>query len=124
LQFPKATPLQLPDPICRYEIKCNDCLSELSRYNRVGVFIYDPEKDLIFSALQKSSQWNVVQQMYLKELRKRTLTLKGETQTVVIVDHRIDGAFMDWLLRQQHGYELLYNQDGDLELRIQIPEAD
>ena len=94
-----------PDPVVRYERKCEDCIAELSRLNRVGIFIYDPEKELVFSGLQKSSEWTIVQQLYLKDLRKRNATLKGNT-TSMVIEGQMNGDFADWLLRQQNPYAI------------------
>ena len=124
LELPQTQPLKIPDPVLRYETKCTDCQAELSRYNRVGVFVYDPEKDLIFSGMQKASEWDVVQLMYMKELRKKTTTLKGETQTLELNRDGLDGAFLDWLLRQTNSYELSKDQQGNLQLRFVLPSAD
>ncbi len=124
LELPQTQPLKVPDPVLRYEAKCTACQAELSRYNRVGVFIYDPEKEIIMSALQKASEWDVVQLMYMKELRKKTPTLKGETQTLELDLDGLDGAFMDWLLRQANSYELSKDQQGKLQLRFVLPSAD
>jgi hypothetical protein len=113
----------VPDPVCRFEIKCTDCQAELSRYNRVGVFIFDPEKEIIVSALQKTSEWDVVQLMYLKEMRKKTPMMKGETQTIQLAPNGLEGALIDWLLRQQNGYELDKDQEGELQLRYILPTS-
>jgi hypothetical protein len=94
-----------PDPVVRYERKCEDCIAELSRLNRVGIFIYDPEKELVFSGLQKASEWTIVQQLYLKDLRKRNATLKGNT-TSMVIEGQMNGDFADWLLRQQNPYAI------------------
>ena len=124
LQLPEVKTMALPDPICRYERKCDDCSSALSRYNRVGIFIYDSEKELIVSAAQKESEWDLVQLMYLKEMRKKTSPLKGATEILEIEDAQIDGAFIDWLLRQQNGYELSRDADGKLSLKYLVPSQD
>jgi hypothetical protein len=124
LELPQTQPLKIPDPVLRYETKCTDCQAELSRYNRVGVFAYDPEKDLIMSGMQKASEWDVVQLMYMKELRKKTPTLKGETQTLELNRDGLDGAFVDWLLRQANSYELSKDQQGNLQLRFVLPSVD
>ena len=124
LQLPEVKTMALPDPICRYERKCDDCSSALSRYNRVGIFIYDSEKELIVSASQKESEWDLVQLMYLKEMRKKTSPLKGATEILEIEDAQIDGAFIDWLLRQQNGYELSRDADGKLSLKYLVPSQD
>ena len=124
LQLPEVKTMALPDPICRYERKCDDCSSVLSRYNRVGIFIYDSEKELIVSASQKESEWDLVQLMYLKEMRKKTSPLKGATEILEIEDAQIDGAFIDWLLRQQNGYELSRDADGKLSLKYLKPSQD
>ena len=124
LQLPEVKTMALPDPICRYERKCDDCSSVLSRYNRVGIFIYDSEKELIVSASQKESEWDLVQLMYLKEMRKKTSPLKGATEILEIEDAQIDGAFIDWLLRQQNGYELSRDADGKLSLKYLVPSQD
>jgi glutaredoxin-related protein len=122
LQLPEYKKVIPPDPICRYELRCSDCLNELSRFNRVGVFIYDDQKEMIISAVQKESQWNLVQQMYLKEMRKRDAALlKGSTQQVVLEESVTDGAFMDWLLRQNNGYELFKDEQGQLQLKFVQP---
>ena len=123
LQIPQPQPLIVPDPVCRFEIKCTDCQAELSRYNRVGVFIFDPEKEIIVSALQKTSEWDVVQLMYLKEMRKKTPVMKGETQTIQLAPNGLEGALIDWLLRQQNGYELDKDQEGELQLRYILPTS-
>jgi hypothetical protein len=121
LQIPEMKKVILPDPISRYELRCSDCPSELSRFNRVGVFIYDDQKELIISAVQKESQWDLVQQMYLKEMRKRNVSLKGPTQTLLLEQRNLDGAFMDWMLRQHNGYELFRDEQGQLQLRYILP---
>ena len=123
IQIPQPQPLKVPDPVCRFEIKCTDCQAELSRYNRVGVFIFDPEKEIIVSALQKTSEWDVVQLMYLKEMRKKTPVMKGETQTIQLAPNGLEGALIDWLLRQQNGYELDKDQEGELQLRYILPTS-
>ena len=120
-EIPKNQPLTLPDPLVRYEIKCTDCLAALSRYNRVGVFVYDPEKEIVMSAMQKGSEWDVVQLMYMKELRKKTPTIKGETKTLELDLNGLDGAFMDWLLRQTNSYELSKDQQGKLQMSYTLP---
>ena len=124
LQLPEVKTMALPDPICRYERKCDDCSSALSRYNRVGIFIYDSEKELIVSAAQKESEWDLVQLMYLKEMRKKTFPLKGATEIIEIEAAQIDGAFIDWLLRQQNGYELSRDANGKLSLKYLKPSQD
>jgi hypothetical protein len=123
IQIPQTQTLQVPDPICRFEIKCIDCQAELSRYNRVGVFIFDPEKEVIVSALQKTSEWDVVQLMYLKEMRKKMPVLKGEIQTIALDPKGLDGAFIDWLLRQPNGYEISSESDAK-QLRVVLPNKD
>ena len=123
LELPQTQPLKVPDPVVRYEIKCTACQEALSRYNRAGVFIYDPEKEVIVSALQKASDWDVVQLMYLKEMRKKTVALKGASQTLTLDPEGVDGAFVDWLLRQQNGYELVKDQEGKLEIKYLVPDA-
>ena len=107
----------------RYEIKCAACQEEISRYNRVGVVVYDPQKEVIVSALQKASDWDVVQLMYLKEMRKKAVALKGASQTLLLDPEGVDGAFVDWLLRQQNGYELIKEQEGKLQIRYLVPDA-
>jgi hypothetical protein len=121
LQIPEIKKVILPDPVSRYELKCSDCPSELRRYNRVGVFIYHDQKELIISAVQRESQWDLVQQMYLKEMRKRYASLKGATQTLPLEQHNFDGAFMDWMLRQNNGYELFRDEQGQFQLRYILP---
>ncbi len=124
LELPQTQALKIPDPVLRYETKCTDCLTELSRYNRIGVFVYDPEKEIIMSGMQKASEWDVVQLMYMKELRKKTPTLKGETQTLELNRDGLDSAFVDWLLRQSNGYELSKDQQGNLQIRFVLPSVD
>ena len=124
LQLPEVKPMVLADPVCHFERKCEDCSAALSRYNRVGIFIYDSEKELILSASQKESEWDLVQLMYLKEMRKKTSSIKGPYQTVVIDEAEIDGAFIDWLLRQQNSYELMRDEKGVLKLRYIVSEKD
>jgi hypothetical protein len=124
IQMPQNQTLQLPDPICRFEMKCTDCQAELTRYNRVGVFIFDPEKEIIVSALQKTSEWDAVQLMYLKEMRKKMPVLKGETQTIQIDPQGMDGALIDWLLRQQNGYALGKDNEGQLQIKVVQPKLD
>ncbi len=121
LQLPQVKTIQLPDPVSRFELKCSDCAAELTRFNRVGVFVYDDQKEMLVSALQKESQWNVVQLMYLKEMRKRSVNLKGATQTIVLEESGLDGAFVDWLLRQHNGYELFIDEQGQAQLRYILP---
>ena len=121
LEIPQVKSIQLPDPVSRFELKCVDCATELTRFNRVGVFIYDEQKEMLVSALQKESQWSVVQLMYLKEMRKRSTNLKGATQTLVLEEDGIDGAFVDWLLRQHNGYELFVDEKGQKQLRYVFP---
>lgn len=121
LQLPQVKTIQLPDPVSRFELKCSDCAAELTRFNRVGVFVYEDQKEMLVSALQKESQWNVVQLMYLKEMRKRSVNLKGATQTIVLEESGLDGAFVDWLLRQHNGYELFIDEQGQAQLRYILP---
>jgi hypothetical protein len=121
LQLPQVKSIQLPDPICRFELRCTDCQEALTRFNRVGVFVYDDQKEMIVSAMQKESQWSVVQLMYLKEMRKRSTNLKGATQTLVLEQNKLDGAFVDWLLRQHNGYELFIDEQEQIQLRYVVP---
>jgi hypothetical protein len=60
----------------------------------------------------------------MKELRKKTPTLKGETQTLELKRDGLDGAFVDWLLRQSNGYELSKDQQGNLQIRFVLPSVD
>ena len=76
---------------------------------------------MIVSAMQKESQWSVVQLMYLKEMRKRSTNLKGATQTLVLEQSELDGGFVDWLLRQHNGYELFIDEQGQIQLRYLVP---
>jgi len=121
LQIPQVKSIQLPDPVSRFEFKCSECAAELTRFNRVGVFVYDDQKEILVSALQKESKWSVVQLMYLKEMRKRSAVLKGATQTIVLEETGLDGAFVDWLLRQHNGYELFIDEQGKAQLRYILP---
>jgi hypothetical protein len=124
LQLPEVKPVTLPDPVCRFERKCEDCSDALSRYNRVGVFIYDVEKECIVSASQKESEWDLVQLMYLKEMRKKTSTIKGDFETIVLDASGLDGAFVDWLLRQQNSYELFKDAEGKHNIKYVLPAQD
>jgi hypothetical protein len=121
LEIPQVKSIQLPDPVSRFELKCSDCAAELTRFNRVGVFVYDDQKEMIVSALQKESQWSVVQLMYLKEMRKRSANLKVATETLVLEESGLEGAFVDWLLRQHNGYELFIDKQGQAQLRYILP---
>jgi hypothetical protein len=87
------------------------------------VFIFDPEKEVIVSALQKTSEWDVVQLMYLKEMRKKMPVLKGEIQTIALDPKGLDGAFIDWLLRQPNGYEISSESDAK-QLSVVLPNKD
>jgi hypothetical protein len=113
--LPQIQSIIPPDPVVRYERKCQDCIAELSKLNRVGIFIYDPEKELVFSGLQKESEWTIVQQLYLKDLRKRNASLKGNT-TSIIMEGEMNGDFADWLLRQQNPYAIEQTPQG-LQIR-------
>ena len=124
LQLPEVKPIALPDPVCRFERKCEDCTDALSRYNRVGVFVYDGEKELILSASQKESEWDLVQLMYLKEMRKKTSAMKGDFETIVLDAAGLDGAFVDWLLRQQNSYELFKDDKGKYNIKYVLPTQD
>jgi hypothetical protein len=124
LQLPEVKPIALPDPVCRFERKCEDCTDALSRYNRVGVFVYDGEKELIVSASQKESEWDLVQLMYLKEMRKKTSAMKGDFETIVLDAAGLDGAFVDWLLRQQNSYELFKDAEGKYNIKYVLPTQD
>jgi hypothetical protein len=59
--------------------------------------------------------------MYLKEMRKRSTNLKGKTQTLLLEESGMDGAFVDWLLRQHNGYELFIDDQGQTQLRYILP---
>ena len=109
--LPQIQTIIPPDPVVRYERKCEDCIAELSKLNRVGIFIYDPEKEMIYSGIQKESEWTVVQQLYLKDLRKRNATLKGNT-TSMRIEGQMIGDFADWLLRQQNPYAIQQTPQG------------
>ncbi len=51
-------------------------------------------------------------------------TLKGETQTLELNRDVLDGAFVDWLLRQANSYELSKDQQGILQIRFVLQSAD
>lgn len=121
LQIPVKQTLVLPDPLLRFELRCSDCQQELTRLNRVGVFTYDDEKEVIMSPIMKESAFDLVQLMYMKELRKRTAVLKGATENMLL-DADIDGAFMDFLLRQNAAYELQEGGQGRYKLIYQRSE--
>ena len=109
LQIPKTQSIIPPDPYIRYELKCEECTDDLTRLNRVGVFVYNEERGAIQSAIQKQSSFTKLQQLYLKDMRKRSAALKGDIQ-VVDLAQPIDGAFADWFLRQQNAYQLDFAQ--------------
>jgi hypothetical protein len=69
----------------------------------------------------KESAFDLVQLMYMKELRKRTAVLKGATENILL-DADIDGAFMDFLLRQNAAYELQEEAQGRYKLMYQRSE--
>ena len=114
MQIPKKQTIIPPDPVIRYELKCDDCQSQLTRLNRVGVFVYNEDKSIVYSPTQKQSDFTSMQQLYLKDLRKRNATFKSKTSSKIF-EEIINGGFADWLLRQQNHYQFSVGQ-GALEI--------
>jgi hypothetical protein len=121
LKIPLIQTLVPPDPVLYYEKKCDECSTELARYNRVGVFVYDEEKELLMSAQQKKSMWNLQQLMYLQEMRqKNPKGIKFNFQ--IQLDSPLNGAYVDWLLRQNAPYSVNLDNQGNYIIHCVDPK--
>ena len=120
-QLPVKNKLVPVEEEVRFEKNCFTCQDQLSVLNHYGLFTYLPEMAKISSVQIKESELNTLQRYYLKSFKKVDQKLKGPVQTLTLDPEAVSGAQMDWLLRQNQPYRMLKNNEGKVQIEVQLP---
>ncbi len=96
------------DSTVQYELRVDESnyLGQLSRFNRVGTFTYQAEKNRILSPKYILDSLTVNQQLYLADMKRiKEKASKVKPFEVEISSAQLKGDFYDWLLRQNISYD-------------------
>jgi len=96
------------DSTVQYELRVDESnyLGQLSRFNRVGTFTYQAEKNRILSPKYVLDSLTVNQQLYLADMKRiKEKASKVKPFEVEISSAQLKGDFYDWLLRQNISYD-------------------
>ena len=121
VEIPMLKPLVKRDTIVQYELKVDEdnYLSQLTRLNRIGTFIYQAEKNRIVSEKFVLDNININQQLYLADMKRiREKGTKIQPQEYVLNPTKSD--FYDWLLHQTVTYDV--RQENEVYIFRFYPE--
>ena len=118
--LPAKKALQAAPTYVRYEQACTDCLTRLVELNRAGIFIYQNTNGILSSAQIKSDELTALQRYMLRGMKINTQTLKGPFKTITIEEGQINGAQMDWLLRQGSPYLITQESKESILISVEI----
>ena len=112
VEIPVLNPVVKKDSVVQFELRVNEdnYLAQLKRFNRVGTFTYQAEKNRIISEKYLFNNITVNQQLYLTDMKRmRENTSKIPFQEFVVDPNRSD--YYDWLLRQSISYDARKEND-------------
>ena len=118
--LPAKKALQAAPIYVRYEQACTDCQVRLAELNRAGIFIYQNTNGVISSAQMKADELTALQRYMLRGMKTNTQTLTGPFKTLSIEEGQMNGAQMDWLLRQGSPYKLTQASKESILISVEI----
>ena len=121
VEIPPLIPVVKKDSVVQFELRVNEdnYLAQLKRFNRVGTFTYQAEKNRIISEKYLFNNISVNQQLYLTDMKRmRENTSKIPFQEFIVDPNRSD--YYDWLLRQAISYDA--RKENDLWIFRFYPE--
>jgi hypothetical protein len=118
--LPAKKALQAAPTFVRYEQTCSDCLARLAALNRAGIFIYQTENGILSSAQIKTDELTALQRYLLRGMKINTQTLNGPFKTLTIDEGQMNGAQMDWLLRQGSPYMFTQASKESILISVEI----
>ncbi len=118
--LPVKKQLRAVDQFVRYEISCTDCAEKLAGLNRFGVFTYVVGSDKISSPQLKAEELTTLQRYYFENMKVNAKALQGPFTTIAITEQEINGAQMDWLLRQGSLYLIAQPKNGEILISVEI----
>jgi hypothetical protein len=118
--LPAKKALQAAPTYVRYEQACTDCLTRLVELNRAGIFIYQNTNGILSSAQIKSDELTALQRYMLRGMKINTQPLKGPFKTITIEEGQVNGAQMDWLLRQGNPYMITQESKESILISVEI----
>ncbi|MEY2652782.1 MAG: hypothetical protein RLZZ321_1875 [Bacteroidota bacterium] len=118
--LPAKKALQAAPTFVRYEQTCSDCLARLAALNRAGIFIYQTENGILSSAQIKTDELTALQRYLLRGMKINTQTLNGPFKTLTIDEGKMNGAQMDWLLRQGSPYMFTQAAKESILISVEI----
>jgi hypothetical protein len=118
--LPAKKALQAAPTFVRYEQTCSDCQARLAALNRAGIFIYQTENGILSSAQMKADELTALQRYMLRGMKINTQTLTGPFKTLSIEEGQMNGAQMDWLLRQGSPYKLTQESKESILISVEI----
>jgi hypothetical protein len=118
--LPAKKALQAAPTFVRYEQTCSDCSARLAALNRAGIFIYQTENGILSSAQIKTDELTALQRYLLRGMKINTQTLNGPFKTLTIDEGKMNGAQMDWLLRQGSPYMFTQAAKESILISVEI----
>ncbi len=118
--LPAKKALQAAPTFVRYEQTCSDCPARLAALNRAGIFIYQTENGILSSAQIKADELTALQRYLLRGMKINTQTLNGPFKTLTIEEGQMNGAQMDWLLRQGSPYMFTQAAKESILISVEI----
>ncbi len=118
--LPAKKALQAAPTFVRYEQTCSDCPARLAALNRAGIFIYQTENGILSSAQIKTDELTALQRYLLRGMKINTQTLNGPFKTLTIEEGQMNGAQMDWLLRQGSPYMFTQASKESILISVEI----
>jgi hypothetical protein len=118
--LPAKKALQAAPIYVRYEQACTDCQVRLAELNRAGIFIYQNTNGILSSAQMKADELTALQRYMLRGMKINTQTLTGPFKTLSIEEGQMNGAQMDWLLRQGSPYKLTQESKESILISVEI----
>ena len=118
--LPAKKALQAAPTFVRYEQTCSDCPARLAALNRAGIFIYQTENGILSSAQINTDELTALQRYLLRGMKINTQTLNGPFKTLTIDEGKMNGAQMDWLLRQGSPYMFTQASKESILISVEI----
>ena len=118
--LPAKKALQAAPTYVRYEKSCTDCPSRLAALNKAGIFTYQEANGKLSSAQMKSNELTALQRYMMRGMTSTAESLKGPFKTISIEQGQMNGAQMDWLLRQGSPYMLTQESEESILISVEI----
>ena len=118
--LPVRKQLNPTEQLVRYESNCSACSETLAQLNSIGVFTYETSTGKISSPQFKKDDLTALQRYVFKRMQINTKPLQGPFTTIEISKQEINGAQMDWLLRNGLPFSITYKDAEHMLISVTL----